>query len=335
MLSILKTSSRSYNAICLALSLLITTNAWSAGTPAGTAIHNHVEVSYQIGSNPEAVHTEKAAHSFLVSELIRSNVSALEPQGIGAATPAKDAVLSFQVTNTGNGQESFLLSTQAGLPEQFKPEVTGLWVESNGQPGWQSDDTLYLPEDGGIPLAADQSEIVYVVSDIPAEIADESKSDVSLISTAATPTANLQSAGGSLADAGDGGIEAVIAQENAKHHDSSHYTVSTVKVDVDKSITSISDPYGGELSMPGSEVTYKIRVVASGSGTAKGLTIEDAVPESMIYKKNSLKLNGIHLTDNLDGDSGQFDDLQRIAFFNPGTIVAPTTNEYTLTYIIE
>ena len=335
MLSILKNSSGDYKAAYLILLLLITVDAWSAGTPAGTEIHNHVEVSYQIGSSSDMIHIENAAHSFVVSELIRSNVSALEPQGIGAATPSEDVVLSFNITNTGNGQESFLLSTQAGLPEQFKPEVTGIWIESNSQPGWQADDTLYLPSSGGVSLAADQSETVYIVSDIPKDIADESKSDVALISTASTSGADLQSVGGSLAGAGEGGIEAVIAQNGAKHQDSSHYTVSTVKIDVDKTIISTADPYGGELSMPGSEVTYKIRVVASGNGAVNDFSIEDAVPESMIYKKNSLKLNGIHLTDNLDTDSGWFDDLQRIAFFNSGTIVAPTTSEYTLTYVIE
>ena len=335
MLSTLKTSFGSYNAVYLALSFLITMEAMGAGTPAGTAIHNHVEVSYQIGDDPDVLHTEEADHSFVVSELIRSNVSALEPQGIGTATPAQDAVLSYQVTNTGNGQESFLLTIEAGLTDQFQPDVTGLWIESNGQPGWQSDDTLYLPASGGITLAADQSETVYVVSNIPADVEDESQSDVALISTSATTKANLQLSGGSLATGGDGGIEAVIAQDNAKHQDSSHYTVSTVKVDVEKTILSISDPYGGELSMPGSEVTYKIRVIASGSGTANDLTIEDAVPDSMNYKNNSLKLNGSHLTDHSDSDTGRFDDLQRTAFFTPGTIVAPITNEYTLTYIIE
>lgn len=330
-----KTLPRSYNAIAPALLLLAATEAWSAGTPAGTAIHNHVEVSYQVGSDPDALHIEKANHSFVVSELIRSNVSALEPQGIGTATPAKNAVLSYQVTNTGNGQESFLLTTQAGLPEQFKPEVTGLWIESNGTPGWQVDDRRYVPESGGIPLAADQSEIVYVISDIPENIEDSAKSDVALISTAATPRASLQTKGGSLAQAGDGGIEAVVAQDKARHQDSSHYTVSTVKIDVNKRIASVRDPYGGELPMPGSEVTYSISIVASGQGTANDLVIEDAVPKSMIYKKNSLKMNGVHLTDHSDNDTGRFDDLQRIAFFTLGTIVAPVTQEYTLTYIIE
>lgn len=321
--------------LLLALCLCLAGPAYSVGTPAGTAIENHVIVSYQIGSDPNARYTEKAAHTFIVSELIRSNVSALDPQGIGAATPAINAVLSFQLTNTGNGNEPFLLTTTNGLPNQFTPDVTGLWIESNGQPGWQSDDTLYLSNSGGVPLAANQSETVYVVSDIPPNLDDESKSDVALISTSGTPNASSQLIGGSFDGLGDGGIEAVIAQNNARHQDASHYTVSTVKLDVVKSILSIIDPYGTGLLMPGSEVTYKIRMVASGSGTASNLVIDDAVPDSMHYKNHSLTLNGNPLSDSTDGDIGRYDSAQKVAYFSPGTLVAPATHEYTLTYIID
>ena len=340
MLNFIPTFLRSNNILSgkrlmLALSLFVAAPAYSSGTPAGTVIQNMVEVSYQIGSDPDAVYTEKAAHNFTVSELIRSNVSALEPQGIGTSTPATNAVLSFQLTNTGNGHEPFLLTTRDGLPDQFTPNVTGLWIESNGQPGWQADDTLYLPSSGGVPLAADQSEIIYVVSDIPPDLVDESKSNVALISTSGTQNASSQSIGDALDGLGDGGIEAVIAQDNARHQDESHYTVSTIKLDVEKTIVSIKDPYGSELSMPGSEVTYKIRLVASGNGTGKNLVIEDAVPEHMHYKTHSLTLNGEPLSDSTDGDTGRFDSDQRVAYFSPGTIVAPVTHEYTLTYIID
>ena len=321
--------------LLLALFLYVANPAYGAGTPAGTAIKNFVVVTYQVGMDPDAVYVEKAAHTFTVSELIRSNVSALEPQGIGTSTPATSAVLSFQLTNTGNGNEPFLLTTEDGLPGQFTPDVTGIWIESNSQPGWQSDDTLYLPSNGGVPLAADQSETIYVVSDIPPNLADESKSDVALVSTSGTNMASSQLIGGSLDGLGDGGIEAVIAQDNARHQDASHYTVSTVKLDVEKTILSIKDPYGTDLSMPGSEVTYKIRLVASGTGTANNLVIDDAVPDSMQYKNNSLTLNGNPLSDSADGDIGRYDSTQKVAYFTPGTIVAPLTQEYTLTYIID
>lgn len=307
----------------------------AAGTPAGTAIKNHVIVSYQVGSDPNAVYVERAAHTFIVSELISSNVSALEPQGIGTSTPATNAVLSFQLTNTGNGNEPFLLTTRDGLPEQFTPDVRGLWIESNGQPGWQQDDTLYQPSGGGVPLAADESTVVYVVSNIPPELADESRSDIALISTSATNTASSKLVGGSLPGLGDGGIEAVVAQDNARHEDASHYTVSTVKLEVNKTILSIKDPYGTGLSMPGSEVTYKIRLVASGRGVASNLIIDDAVPASMHYKQHSLTFNGSSLSDNADDDLGRYDAAQKIAYFTPGTIVAPAVQEYTLTYIID
>ena len=321
--------------VVLTLSVSVSTPVHSAGTAAGTSIQNQVEVSYQIAGHDNAVYVERAAHAFTVSELIRSNVSALEPQGVGTSTPGTNAVLSFQVTNTGNGDEPFLLTAVSGMPDQFTPTITGLWIESNGIPGWQSDDTLYQTAAGGLPLAADESATVYVVSDIPANLTDEERSDVALLSTAATPGASSKLIGQSLDGLGDGGIEAVVAQNNARDQDKSHYTVSTVKLDVEKTIVEVKDPYGTNLSMPGSEVTYKIRLVASGQGTASNLVIDDAVPDSMHYKANTLTLNGAALTDSADGDLGYFDSAQNVAFFTPGTLVAPTTQEYTLTYIID
>ena len=321
--------------LMVAMSFCVANSVYSAGTASGTAIQNQVEVSYQIGSDPTATYKESAAHTFTVSELIRSNVSALEPQGIGTSTPGTSAVLSFQLTNTGNGNEPFMLSTREGLADQFKPLVTGLWIESNGQPGWQPDDTLYLPSSGGVPLEADQSETIYVVSDIPSNLADGSRSDVTLVSTSGTLGASSKLLGDSLDGLGDGGIEAVVAQNNAMHQDRSHYMVSTVKLDVEKTILSIKDPYGTELSMPGSEVTYRIRLVASGSGTANNLVIDDVVPDSMQYKMNSLTQDGNPLSDRDDGDIGRFDTDEKIAYFSPGTIIAPVTHEYTLTYIID
>lgn len=331
----LKKYSASLGLMLVAVSLFLPHSAYSAGTAAGTLVKNQVEVSYQVGSDPSAVYVERATDVFTVSELIRSNVSALEPQGVGAGTPATNAVLSFQLTNTGNGNEPFLLTTREGLADQFKPVVTGLWIESNGQPGWQSDDTLYQASSGGVPLAADQSEIIYVVSDIPENLSDGSRSDVTLVSTSGTKGASSKLIGNSLDGLGDGGIEAVIAQNNARHQDMTHYTVSTVKLEVEKSILSIKDPYGTELSMPGSEVTYKIRLVASGVGTANNLVIDDVVPESMTYKINSMTSDGNRMSDRQDNDIAHFDNELKTAYFSPGVLIAPATHEYTLTYIID
>ena len=310
-------------------------NAMAAGTVAGTVVKNTVQITYQVGDAPDAQYVDSASDAFVVSELIRTNVTTLDPQGVATATPAIDAVLSYQVTNTGNGQESFLLSTFASLSGQFTPDVTGLWIESNGQAGWQPDDTLYTGTSGGISLEPDESRLIYVVSDIPADVTDQAQSDVTLISTSATTGANSLMTGGSLPTGGNGGIEAVIAQDNAKHEDASFYTVSTVKLEVDKSIVEINDPYGGNLSMPGSEVTYQIRVVASGNGVANDFSVKDAVPVSMLYKNNSLKMNGSPVSDDIDSDSGHYDASDKVAYFTPGTITAPVTHEYTLTYIIE
>ena len=179
------------------------------------------------------------------------------------------------------------------------------------------------------------SESDEIITGIPSGLSDGSKSDVTLVSTSSTEGAGSKLAGNSLDELGDGGIEAVIAQNNAKHQDMTHYTVSTVKLDVEKSILSIKDPYGTELSMPGSEVTYKIRLVASGAGTANNLVIDDVVPESMTYKINSMTSDGNAMSDRQDNDIAHFDSGQKIAYFSPGVITSPATHEYTLTYIID
>lgn len=94
-----------------ALLMCATGLARAEGTAVGTRISNTVKVSFQVGDSPDSIHTETASHDFIVSELIRSNVTSLNPSGVAVPTPATDVMLTFQLTNTGNGEETFMLST--------------------------------------------------------------------------------------------------------------------------------------------------------------------------------------------------------------------------------
>ena len=58
--------------------------------------------------------------------------------------------------------------------------------------------------------------------------------------------------------------------------------------------------------MPGAKITYQIVVSATGSGTAVGAIVADAVPSNTTYVPGSLRLNAGALTDATDGDAGQF-----------------------------
>ncbi|MEZ5537495.1 MAG: hypothetical protein R3F02_17975 [Thiolinea sp.] len=306
---------------------------YALGTAAGTLIRNTVEVSFQVGDSTGTIHTETASDVFKVSELIRGNVTNMNPDGVAAPAPAQDVILTFQLTNTGNGEETFLLDTDT-LQGDFAAEITALWLESNGVPGWQDSDTRY--QDGtGVALQADEIVTVYVVGNIPADQEHEAQGNILLTATSATPGADLLEVGEALPAAANNGVEAVIAQANASDQDSGVYVVSGIKLDVKKEVLAVRDPYHGERVMPGSEVTYQITVAATGQGVAKDLQLNDPAPASMSYKKNSLALNGSALSDQQDDDRAYFDQASDTVWFKPGDISAPATYQYTLTYVVD
>lgn len=307
--------------------------AHAAGTAAGTRISNTVQVSFQVGNSPGAIHTETASDDFIVSELIRSNVSSLNPGGVAVPTPAQDVILTFQLTNTGNGEETFMLSA-ADLQNEFSAEITAMWIESNGMPGLQEDDTLYQAGEG-VALQADQSVTVYVVGNIPPEQEHEAEAGVMLTATAATPGADRLNVGEAITAQQNNGVEAVVAQANARDQDSGMYVVSGIQLDVQKEVISVRDPYQGNRVMPGSEVTYQITVNASGKGTARDLSVRDPSPRSMSYKQNSLYLNDQGISDQDDSDKGYFDASSDTVWFTPGSITAPAVYQYKLTYVVD
>lgn len=309
---------------------------FAAGTAAGTRVFNTVEVSFRINDNPQVLRVERASDAFTVSEIIRSNISSLNPEGVATPTPGQDVPLSFQLTNTGNGEEVFRLSPQAGAvggAGDFQADITRLWIESNGEPGWQPDDTPYN-DANGILLQADQGAVVYVVSDIPADLEDQASGEVVLTASSATDGATALDSGEAVPADSNNGVEAVVAQDGASAQDSGSYIVSGIRLTVDKRIVLVRDPYQGERVMPGAAVTYQITVSAEGRGVAKDLRIHDPAPENMTYQQNSLTVDGQALSDAADTDGGYFDQDTNIVWFTPGTLTAPLTRVYTVTYIV-
>jgi uncharacterized repeat protein (TIGR01451 family) len=66
----------------------------------------------------------------------------------------------------------------------------------------------------------------------------------------------------------------------------------------------VEDPYGGSQPVSGATVTYSLAVIATGSGTADGVVVSDAIPANTTYTPGSLTLNGTPVTDAADADAG-------------------------------
>lgn len=298
------------------LSALWAGPARALGTPAGTTILNRATVTYSLGSNP-ARRTATAFDSFEVLEIIDAVVTWQDATPVAVGTPHTDGLLTFLLTNTGNGPEAFALTVDDTLAgDDFDPDVQTIWLETNGIPGLQTAgnaDTLYAGSTAVLP--ADTGVIIYVLGNIPAGLADNDRGDLRLAAGAQTPGAAGQPAGTLLAGAG-AGVDALVGISQAHGEAVGTYEVSGeisaasghVSVTLDKSIAQILDPFGGQEPSTGARVTYRIAVDVTGSGRVEDLVVTDLIPSGMTYVAGSIVLDGVPQTDAADVgvDSSEF-----------------------------
>jgi uncharacterized repeat protein (TIGR01451 family) len=303
--------------------------AGALGTAAGTTITNSSTVEYTLEGSALS---QTASDSFDVLEVIDCVVTWQDAANVPVNTPHGDRVLTLQLANTGNGPEDFRLTADAAVAgDDFDPGVQDLYLESNGSAGLQTSgatpDTVYAGTD--IALAADGTQLCYIVGTIPGGLAVGATGRVALLAGARTPGAAGSAPGTVLADAGAGGIDAVVGATGADGAAAGTYAVSFAAVALVKSIARIADPYGGDRPYPGAVVTYRITVDVAGSGTAEAVVVSDTIPADMTYVSGSLQLDGVAQTDADDAptDAGDFGvTTANTVTVHLGDTVAPATH---------
>ncbi|MBB5212705.1 hypothetical protein [Microbulbifer hydrolyticus] len=315
--------------------LLLSMQALAVGTGAGTTISNTASASYtDTSGNPQSVSSNTT--SLLVDELLDVTVASNDAGYISVSTPESGAVLSFTVTNTGNGDEAYDLVVNSALSgDQFDPENALIYIDSNGDGLYDAGDTLF---DSSVPvqLAADESIAVFVVADIPDA---QSSSDLGLIeltaeSMTAKASAGSDAPGTVFAGQGDGGGNAVVGSSGAAAAGQNGYQVALLQPSFTKS-QSVTDPFGGSAAVQGAVITYTLTFSASGSGEITDVILSDNIPDNTSYVAGSITLNGAGKTDAADSDEAAFDNgavPPRIEI-NIGTVTAPAT--YTATFQVE
>lgn len=287
--------------VALAVCLGIPGLARALGTPAGTVIANTAVVNYTLGSDPTPLSTS-VSNSFSVLEIIDAVVVWQDGANVAVNSPHDDQTLTFLLTNTGNGPEVFTLTADSALAgDRFDPGFQRFWLETNGQEGLQTmgptPDTLYQPGVNEPDLAADGAMVIYLVSDIPADLEDGATGHVRCMAAATTAGAAGAASGTLLAGAGTGGIDAVVGLSHADADAVGTYVVSTTTVRLEKSIVRIVDPDGGDQPYTGARITYRLTATVSGSGTVTGLTLSDTLPAEVRYEPASILLDGAPQTD--------------------------------------
>jgi len=291
----------SSTALALVIALTLPSQAHAAGTRAGTTISNTATASFDNGSGTTTVDSNRV--DLRVDELLDVTVASGNPSDVPTTPGATNQVLTYSVTNTGNGQEAFRLSTIANVGgDNYDPVVTQIYIDNGDGVFDASTDTLYTAGTNDPVLNPDQSVRVFVIATTPGTVTDGNRGIVTLVAAAKTGTGTP---GTVFAGQGEGGGDAIVGSTGADGQDNGAFRVSAATVTLVKS-ASIVDPFGGSEPVPGATITYTITATVAGSGSVSGLAITDNVPADTAYVAGSITLGGSGLTDAVDADAGDY-----------------------------
>ncbi|MBI5971265.1 MAG: DUF11 domain-containing protein [Deltaproteobacteria bacterium] len=286
--------------LLLALTLTWSMSAHATGTPAGTSITNTATANYTVGGTPAAVTSNTV--TVKVAEILNVAVTWQDATSVTVAPSDTNKVLTFRVTNTGNGSEKYLLSVNtAVVGDNFDPTLASVYLDANANGVYDAGtDTLFVSGTNDPVIAADGYKTVFVLSNIPGAVVDGNTGNLMLTATANTGSG---AAGTVFVNGGDGGtIDAIVGTSTATQTVTGTYLVSSVTVSVVKSAV-VSGTYGTN-PVPGATITYTVTVTVTGTGTATSVVITDPIPANTTYTANTLKLNTVLLTDGADADAG-------------------------------
>jgi uncharacterized repeat protein (TIGR01451 family) len=276
--------------------------AHAVGTAAGTTISNTATATYTdpLGST---VNVPSNQVDIRVDEILNVTVVSADPGDVATLPGATNQVLSFTVTNTGNGSEAFRLSPVNAIGgDAFDPTTTSLVIDNGNGVYDAGIDTVYIAGSNDPILAPDTSVKIFVLSTVPGTATDGQRGQTDLIATAVTGSGTP---GTSFAGQGQGGGDAVVGATTALGRDDGFYIVNAATVAFVKSAT-VLDPFGGTKAVPGAIITYTLVATVSGAGSLANLAVSDPVPASTTYVPSSITSQAAPITDLTDADAGEF-----------------------------
>jgi uncharacterized repeat protein (TIGR01451 family) len=244
-------------------------------------------------------------HVLTVAEVVDADVTLLTIGNVLVNSPASGQVLTYRVTNLGNGIDTFALTVNNALVgDAFDPALASIYFDANANGVYDAGtDTLYAPGtndpqlDANVPALDDL--VVFVLNDIPGALAsgDLGSSECSRFPRRVPGSRELTSAGEAGTDATSGPTAATTRTAR---------TGSTVAMAIAKTSV-VTDPFGGSSPMPGATITYTLVVTVTGVGSADAAALTDVIPANTTYVAGSMTRNAAPLTDASDSPVDEAD----------------------------
>jgi uncharacterized repeat protein (TIGR01451 family) len=302
--------------------------AAAAGVTAGTLIENTAVANYDEGGVARSVNSNTV--TVRVDELLDVTVTSLDPGPITAG--AGTTVLTYELTNQGNGPEAFrLIANTAVAGNNFDSIFRAIAIDSNNNGTYDEgvDQILAQPQTTEL-LAADARLRVFVLVEMPQGTPDGQNSNVELIAEAVTGNGTP---GTYFSGAGVNGGYAIVGTTGAQASARGALINAAATLQLVKSVA-LRDPFGGTKAVPGTIATFTIQARVNGTGSVANLVVTDPIPAGTTYAPGTLALDSAGLSDAPDGDAGAASDTDGIAV-QLGNVAAGTTRMITFDVVID
>jgi len=236
---------------------------WAAGTPAGTSITNQATVDYT-DVNGNTLQTLSNVVTTVVSQVASVTVA---PDRSSSATPGDTIYYAHDVTNNGNGSDTFDLTAVSS-----NGWSTVIYADNDASGTFSAGDTV-ITDTGS--MAANGVQMIIVEVTVPAGTASGTSDTLTVTAT---------------------------SQFNSGVQDSATdtTTINAPNVSAVKSVL----PAGPQP--PGTVLTYSIVVTNNGTSDANAVVLTDLIPANTTYVAGSMTLNGAGKTDVALDDEGDF-----------------------------
>jgi len=312
--------------ICTAIAWMLVgvTCIFAKGVLAGTEISNFATLEYEIDGILYTADSNTITDK--VDQVLDVSVVWNDTAPIIVSSGESDRILTFKVTNTGNGDDTFNLTYDIANPSSdFIVTNPRIFIDTNHNGLF---DISIDQEQYNITLAADAFFTIFLVSDMPVE--SYINGSISSNALEAKSTIGGSGAPGTIYPGkGTDGVFAVDGMSGGVDKDWGKYEMSN---DLGVKLTKSATHDGTEVST-GTIVRYNIVVELQASGSADNLIITDAIPAGTTYVAGSLKLDSVSLTDASDSDSGRFTGSG--IEVNLGTVMQTPSDPYSKTISFE
>jgi len=283
--------------ITVLLLLMISIESDAKGVLAGTNIANQADIAYTMDGTDHNATTN--IDSFVVDRIVDLDISWQDTAPVGVAANEKDKVLTFLLTNLGNGDDSFSLTYEHNATNSFDPppENVRICLDSNHNGYFDAADDINISD---VNISADGNVTLFIVADIPDDnyTAGELSHD------------GLEASSESNATAGaDRKSEIDIVVRKESDRDTGEYIIREYDLRAIKSAVVHSSD---NRLHTGTIITYSIDIYIDGNTTGKSvenIEITDAIPDGTEYRTGSLSLDSSSLTDAVDADAGSCDGV--------------------------